>query len=211
MADFEVTGTKNWTSNCGADFSFLDDFLREKANLKFVRQSTQEIMSNQVLDAYQHIQEASQTEADDFLSESRAEAERLNEEIYARENINPDDGVPAYVEEQLHEVPETLSETDAAEVEKRRQFYLSELYDAMRTEGLDSYLLDGTMAVVNSDSFSFHAYDAEMTRQEIAEAEAEMADTPKLDTDVAHHRDYAKGFEMDDAGNEVDDGYGIGD
>lgn len=30
-----TTGTANWTSHCGGNFSFIDTFIREKANLGY--------------------------------------------------------------------------------------------------------------------------------------------------------------------------------
>lgn len=211
MADFDVTGTANWTSNCGADFGFLDNFLREKAHLGYVRRLTQDEMSQQVLDAYEHIQNASQTEADDMLSEMQQDTSRLNEQTFSEENVDPDDGVPAYMESKMQSVPTELSSADMAVVEERRQFYLTELYDALRTDGLYAYLSDDTMDVLNSDDFAFHVYDANMTRQEMQDALAQAKQEQPKETDLSHHRDYSKGFEMDEKGNEVDDGYGFGE
>lgn len=203
----EVTGTKNWTSHCGADFSFLDTYLREKEALPSVRRSTRAEMNKGVLQAYEHIQNVHASHVDELLREVNQDIDAHNTRVLEKHNINPNDGIPAYVDRELRQPVTELEPTGKQLMEDERQYHLSELYDAVRKDGLDSYLSDDVMQVLNSDSFSYQKYDEEQSMAEYYEqerAEARLAQSKPVP-----NRDYSKGFALDDAGQMIDDGYGF--
>lgn len=204
-----TTGTANWTSHCGGNFSFIDTFVREKANLGYLRRGTEKRLNAEVLDAYHYIQDVSANESAELLQSQQDAIKSANQAVLDRENINPNDGIPAYVSNQL--IPD-ISELDMADcmmIEDQRRSYLSEFYDAVRKDGFDSYLSDDVKAELNADSFSFDTYDKAMMEQEAYEMR--KADDAKKKLMVKPNRDYSKGFEEDEHGNLIDDGYGFDD
>lgn len=204
-----TTGTANWTSHCGGNFGFIDTFIREKANLGYLRRGTEQRLNDEVLDAYYHIQDVSAKESADLLQSRRDEIESANQAVLDRENINSKDGIPAYVSNQLLPSISELSMTDSVMMEEQRRQYLSEFYDAVRKDGFDSYLSDDVKEVLNSDSFSFDTYNQAMMEQETYEMQ--KADDAKKKSMLKPSRDYSKGFEADEHGNLIDDGYGFDD
>lgn len=204
-----TTGTANWTSHCGGNFGFIDTFIREKANLGYLRRGTEQRLNSEVLDAYHYIQDVSANESAELLQSQQDAIKSANQAVLDRENINPDDGIPAYVSNQL--VPD-ISELDMADcmmIEDQRRSYLSEFYDAVRKDGFYSYLSDDVKAELNADSFSFDTYDKAMMEQEAYEMK--KADDAKKKSMLKSNRDYSKGFEEDEHGNLIDDGYGFDD
>ena len=204
-----TTGTANWTSHCGGNFGFIDTFIREKANLGYLRRGTEQRLYSDVLDAYHYIQDVSANESAELLQSQQDAIKSANQAVLDRENINPNDGIPAYVSNQL--VPD-ISELDMADcmmIEDQRRSYLSEFYDAVRKDGFYSYLSDDVKAELNADSFSFDTYDKAMMEQEAYEMQ--KADDAKKKSMVKSNRDYSKGFEEDEHGNLIDDGYGFDD
>lgn len=204
-----TTGTANWTSHCGGNFGFIDTFIREKANLGYLRRGTEQRLNSEVLDAYRYIQDVSANESAELLQSQQDAIKSANQAVLDRENINPDDGIPAYVSNQL--IPD-ISELDMADcmmIEDQRRSYLSEFYDAVRKDGFYSYLSDDVKAELNADSFSFDTYDKAMMEQEAYEMQ--KADDAKKKSMVKPNRDYSKGFEEDEHGNLIDDGYGFDD
>ena len=204
-----TTGTANWTSHCGGNFGFIDTFIREKANLGYLRRGTEQRLNAEVLDAYYYIQDVSANESAELLQSQQDAIKSANQAVLDRENINPDDGIPAYVLNQL--IPD-ISELDMADcmmIEDQRRSYLSEFYDAVRKDGFYSYLSDDVKAELNADSFSFDTYDKAMMEQEAYEMQ--KADDAKKKSMVKPNRDYSKGFEEDEHGNLIDDGYGFDD
>ena len=204
-----TTGTANWTSHCGGNFGFIDTFIREKANLGYLRRGTEQRLNSEVLDAYHYIQDVSANESAELLQSQQDAIKSANQAVLDRENINPNDGIPAYVSNQL--VPD-ISELDMADcmmIEDQRRSYLSEFYDAVRKDGFYSYLSDDVKAELNADSFSFDTYDKAMMEQEAYEMQ--KADDAKKKSMVKSNRDYSKGFEEDEHGNLIDDGYGFDD
>lgn len=204
-----TTGTANWTSHCGGNFGFIDTFIREKANLGYLRRRTEQRLNAEVLDAYHYIQDVSANESAELLHSQQDAIKSANQAVLDRENINPDDGIPAYVSNQL--IPD-ISELDMADcmmIEDQRRSYLSEFYDAVRKDGFDSYLSEDVKAELNSDSFSFDTYDKAMMEQEAYEMQ--KADDAKKKSMLKPNRDYSKGFEEDEHGNLIDDGYGFDD
>lgn len=204
-----TTGTANWTSHCGGNFGFIDTFIREKANLGYLRRGTEHRLNAEVLDAYHYIQDFSANESAELLQSQQDAIKSANQAVLDRENINPNDGIPAYVSNQL--VPD-ISELDMADcmmIEDQRRSYLSEFYDAVRKDGFYSYLSDDVKAELNADSFSFDTYDKAMMEQEAYEMQ--KADDAKKKSMVKPNRDYSKGFEEDEHGNLIDDGYGFDD
>lgn len=204
-----TTGTANWTSHCGGNFGFIDTFIREKANLGYLRRETEKRLNAEVLDAYHYIQDVSANESAELLQSQQDAIKSANQAVLDRENINPNDGIPAYVSNQL--IPD-ISELDMADcmmIEDQRRSYLSEFYDAVRKDGFDSYLSDDVKAELNADSFSFDTYDKAMMEQEAYEMQ--KADDAKKKSMVKPNRDYSKGFEEDEHGNLIDDGYGFDD
>lgn len=204
-----ITGTANWTSHCGGNFGFIDTFIREKANLGYLRRGTEQRLNSEVLDAYHYIQDFSANESAELLQSQQDAIKSANQAVLDRENINPNDGIPAYVSNQL--VPD-ISELDMADcmmIEDQRRSYLSEFYDAVRKDGFYSYLSDDVKAELNADSFSFDTYDKAMMKQEAYEMQ--KADDAKKKSMVKPNRDYSKGFEEDEHGNLIDDGYGFDD
>lgn len=204
-----TTGTANWTSHCGGNFSFIDTFIREKANLGYLRRGTEQRLNSEVLDAYHYIQDVSANESAELLQSQQDAIKSANQAVLDRENINPNDGIPAYVSNQL--IPD-ISELDMADcmmIEDQRRSYLSEFYDAVRKDGFDSYLSEDVKAELNSDSFSFDIYDKAMMEQEAYEMQ--KADDAKKKSMLKPNRDYSKGFEEDEHGNLIDDGYGFDD
>lgn len=204
-----TTGTANWTSHCGGNFGFIDTFIREKANLGYLRRVTEQRLNSEVLDAYHYIQDVSANESAELLQSQQDAIKSANQAVLDRENINPDDGIPAYVSNQL--IPD-ISELDMADcmmIEDQRRSYLSEFYDAVRKDGFYSYLSDDVKAELNADSFSFDTYDKAMMEQEAYEMQ--KADDAKKKSMVKPNRDYSKGFEEDEHGNLIDDGYGFDD
>lgn len=204
-----TTGTANWTSHCGGNFGFIDTFIREKANLGYLRRGTEQRLNADVLDAYHYIQSVSANESAELLQSRQDEIAFANHAVLDRENINPKDGIPAYVSNQLLPSISELDMTDIVRIEEQRRQYLSEFYDAVRKDGFDSYLSDDVKEVLNSDSFSFDTYDKAMTEQEAYEMQ--KADDAKKKSMVKPNRDYSKGFEEDEHGNLIDDGYGFDD
>lgn len=209
MSTIKTTGTANWTSHCGGNFGFVDTFLREKAYLGYLRRGTEREINEQVVAAYEHIQGVSEQEANDLLTANQDSVKSYNQSVLDREHINTADGIPYYVESQLQTEPSALSPTDQYLVEEQRQFYLSELYDAVRKDGLDSYLSADTMEILNSDNFSYQTYNEAMMQQEAYDAMQAEQRRPVPKTDLSYHRDYSHGFEEDEKGDLVDDGFGF--
>ena len=207
--DLCTTGTANWTSHCGGNFSFIDTFIREKANLGYLRRGTEQRLNSEVLDAYHYIQDVSAKESAELLQSRCDEIESANQSVLDRENINPNDGIPAYVSNQLLPDISELDMTDRMMIEEQRRNYLSEFYDAVRKDGFDSYLSDEVKDELNSDSFSFDTYDKAMMEQEAYEMQ--QAENIKKKSMIKPNRDYSKGFEEDEHGNLIDDGYGFDD
>lgn len=204
-----TTGTANWTSHCGGNFGFIDTFIREKANLGYLRRGTEQRLNAEVLDSYHYIQDVSANESAELLQSQQDAIKSANQAVLDRENINPNDGIPAYVSNQL--IPD-ISELDMADcmmIEDQRRSYLSEFYDAVRKDGFYSYLSDDVKAELNADSFSFDTYDKAMMEQEAYEMQ--KADDAKKKSMLKPNRDYSKGFEEDEHGNLIDDGYGFDD
>lgn len=194
MIVHEKTGTSNWQSSCGADFSFVDKFVRNKAISPRIFQSVREEADKKVVEAYEYIQDVSDNEAADWLDEMRADVQRQNDLILAQENVNPEDGfgIPAYVESKLYPEPVELSSGEKQMIEENRQLYLSELYNAVMKDGLDSYLSEDTLDVLNSDkTFPYQAYAEsvmleeahEMEQQVQREAKAKAAQEPRVSSD----------------------------
>ena len=194
MIVHEKTGTSNWQSSCGADFSFVDKFVRNKAISTRVFQSVREEADKKVVEAYEYIQDVSDNEAANWLDEIRAEVQRQNDLILEQENVNPEDGfgIPAYVESELCPEPVELSSGEKQMIEENRQLYLSELYNAVMKDGLDSYLSEDTLSVLNSDkTFPYQAYAKsvmleeahEMEQQAQREAKAKAAQEPRVSSD----------------------------
>lgn len=204
-----TTGTANWTSHCGGNFGFIDAFIREKANLGYLRRGTEQRLNSEVLDAYHYIQDVSANESAELLQSQQDAIESANQAVLDRENINSSDGIPAYVSNQLLPSISELDMTDSVRIEEQRRQYLSEFYDAVRKDGFDSYLSDDVKEVLNSDSFSFDTYNQAMMEQEAYEMQ--KADDAKKKSMVKPNRDYSKGFEADEHGNLIDDGYGFDD
>lgn len=204
-----TTGTANWTSHCGGNFSFIDTFIREKANLGYLRRGTEKRLNAEVLDAYHYIQDVSANESAELLQSQQDAIKSANQTVLDRENINPNDGIPAYVSNQLIPDISELDMVDCMMIEDQRRSYLSEFYDAVRKDGFDSYLSDDVKAELNADSFSFDTYDKAMMEQEVYEMR--KADDAKKKSMVKPNRDYSKGFEEDEHGNLIDDGYGFDD
>lgn len=204
-----TTGTANWTSHCGGNFGFIDTFVREKANLGYLRRGTECRLNDEVLDAYHYIQDFSANESAELLQSRQDEIESANQAVLDRENINPKDGIPAYVSNQLLPGISELDMTDRMIIEEQRRNYLSEFYDAVRKDGFDSYLSDEVKDELNSDDFSFDTYDKAMMEQEAYELQ--QAENAKKESMPKPNRDYSKGFEEDECGNLIDDGYGFDD
>ena len=196
MIVHEKTGTSNWQSSCGADFSFVDKFVRNKAISTRVFQSVREEADKKIVEAYEYIQDVSDNEAADWLDEMRADVQRQNDLILAQENVNHEDGfgIPAYVESKLYPEPVELSSGEKQMIEENRQLYLSELYNAVMKDGLDSYLSEDTLSVLNSDkSFPYQAYaesvmleeahEMEQQAQREAKAKAKAAQEPRVSSD----------------------------
>ena len=201
----DVKGTSNWTSHCGADFGFVDAYLREKQVLPSIRRSTRAMLNQEVLKSYDYIQEVYANNSAVMLKNEQDGVTRHNNFVFELYNINPKDGVPAYIEKELQQPVTDLSDTNKKLLEEQRCFYLSELYDAVRQDGLDSYLSEDVIGVLNSDKFSFQAYSEAKMLEEAHEIEKEDARKSKLIS--TPNRDYSTGFEMDDSGNLQDDGY----
>lgn len=207
--NLRTTGTANWTSHCGGNFGFIDAFIREKANLGYLRRGTERRLNSEVLDAYHYIQDVSANESAELLQSRQDAIAFANQAVLDRENINPNDGIPAYVSNQLLPGISELDMADCMMIEDQRRSYLSEFYDAVRKDGFDSYLSDDVKEVLNSDSFSFDTYNQAMMEQEAYEMQ--KADDAKKKSMVKPNRDYSKGFEADEHGNLIDDGYGFDD
>lgn len=207
MNGVHKTVSSNWTSHSGADLKCIDECLREKAILKYIRRGTVDLLNQGVLDAYNLIQDVSENNKVAMLEGENAVITLHNNLIYELNNINPKDGVPAYVENELLDPVSELSDMGKYVVEEQRQCHLSELYDAVMKDGLDSYLSDDVKDVLNADSYSFQTYsEAKMLEQA---HEIEKNDAQKAKNAVKPNRDYSQGFEIDEAGNQLDDGYGF--
>lgn len=204
-----TTGTANWTSHCGGNFDFIDTFIREKANLGYLRRGTEQRLNGEVLAAYHYIQDFSAKESAELLQSRQNAIESANQAVLDRENINPDDDIPAYVSNQLLSSISELDMTDRMVIEEQRINYLAEFYDAVRKDGFDSYLSDEVKDELSSDDFPFDIYDKVMTEQEAYEIK--QAEDAKKKSMPKPNRDYSKGFEEDEHGNLVDDGYGFDD
>lgn len=202
----EVKSTINWRSSCGADFSFVEKYLREKDALESVRRITRAEMSKGVLDAYNYIQDVDSLSKEYMLENQNRDVVEHNNRVYESYNINLNDGVPAYVDKELKQPVTELGIIDSQLLEQQRQNYLSELYDAIRIEGLSSYLSDDVMNVLDSDNFSFKAYDEAKMLEEAYEADKQSVKSKSM---LAPDRDYSKGFDVDELGNVHDDGYGF--
>lgn len=203
----DVKGTGNWTSHCGADFGFVETYLREKQALPFIRRSTRAMLNQEVMKSYEYIQNIHEMNSAAMLENEQNGVIQHNNFVYELYNVNPKDGIPNYVEKELQSPVTELSDTNKQILEEQRCIYLSELYDAVRKDGLFSYLSEDVMDVLNSDKFSFQSYSESKMLEEVHEIEKEEVRKSKLMP--TSNRDYSTGFEMDDSGNLQDDGYGF--
>lgn len=203
----DVKGTGNWTSHCGADFGFVETYLREKQALPSIRRSTRAMLNQEVLKSYNYIQNVCEDNSAAMLKNEQDGVTQHNNFVFELYDINPKDGIPAYVDKELQQPVTELSDTNKRFLEEQRCFYLSELYDAVRKDGLDSYLSEDVMNVLNSDKFSFQTYSESKMLEEVHAIEKE--EVRKLKLVSTPNRDYSTGFEMDDSGNLQDDGYGF--
>lgn len=204
------TGGKNWQSDCGADFGFVELFYNDYEHLNgHVRQSVVDRINCDVVTAKQYIE--------DYITQSKQEsvkgvqsfAEGYNQGVLEREGINPADGIPAYVEAQLMQTgtQDAMLQQVERDSSGEYDFYRCQLFEAIEEHGITSYLTDDTINCLNGENGAFsdyRAYKLSKLEREARELEAkERAKYPKP------NRDYSTPFELDEDGQMVDDGFGF--
>lgn len=185
---------------------FLDKYLREKEVLGSIRRCTRDELNKGVLQAYEFIQDVYDSDCEERLNDINRDVETHNQLVYGANNICEGDILPSYFAKDLQDTVTDLSDVNKYDLEERRQFHLSELYDAVRKDGLDSYLSDDVMDVLNSDSFSFRSYDDYKLLGEMHEQDKKKSVKDDLQSKP---RDYSLGFELDENGNVMVDDFGF--
>lgn len=147
--------TPDLESNYGLDYDYVGLYDRDMKNHGKVMPETAELINKKIRSTNSSL--CYQSTMFMASSVSAAYAEEQNQRVFDQEQINPSDGIPAYVERMLYHGPgKTAAEYNHDSMDMKSEFYNTVYY-------CDSVLSDRTKHVLGSEYKQYADYRRELS------------------------------------------------